>query len=216
MKKSDSRVLKSVSEIKNAETKDTIIKYSLLAISGVLACALALKDTQVIAIPPNFSQPLEVAGNVANKEYKLRWAVAAASIAGNLSKSNADFVLNQIDSMLSPYLRELILPSLKKEVQILIARDAEQSFVIKDAIYDPVKDLVWIWGDRTIKLKSGGNLSNLPQRWTYEFRVKPFAERAAITHFNSYKGLPKNRDVEYLVEENPMLSAELKKVISDN
>ena len=216
MKRSESKVLKSVSEIQTNQTKDTIIKYGLLAIAGVLACALAFKDTEVIATPPNFTQPLVVAGNVANKEYKLRWAVAAASIAGNLSKDNADFVLNQLDSMLSPYLRQQILPSLKKEVQILIARDAEQTFVIKDAIYDPVKDLVWIWGDRTIKLKATANNINLPQRWTYEFRVKPFSERAAITHFNSYKGLPKNRDVEYLVEENPMLTAELKKVISDD
>ena len=216
MKRSESKVLKSVSEIQTNQTKDTIIKYGLLAIAGVLACALAFKDTEVIATPPNFTQPLVVAGNVANKEYKLRWAVAAASIAGNLSKDNADFVLNQLDSMLSPYLRQQILPSLKKEVQILIARDAEQTFVIKDAIYDPVKDLVWIWGDRTIKLKATANNINLPQRWTYEFRVKPFSERAAITHFNSYKGLPKNRDVEYLVEENPMLTAELKKVVSDD
>ncbi|MBH0061750.1 hypothetical protein I6E85_11340 [Pseudoalteromonas sp. NZS71] len=216
MKRSESKVLKSVSEIQTNQTKDTIIKYGLLAIAGVLACALAFKDTEVIATPPNFTQPLVVAGNVANKEYKLRWAVAAASIAGNLSKDNADFVLNQLDSMLSPYLRQQILPSLKKEVQILIARDAEQTFVIKDAIYDPVKDLVWIWGDRTIKLKATANNINLPQRWTYEFRIKPFSERAAITHFNSYKGLPKNRDVEYLVEENPMLTAELKKVISDD
>ncbi|MDN3384483.1 TraE/TraK family type IV conjugative transfer system protein [Pseudoalteromonas sp. APC 3358] len=216
MKRSESKVLKSVSEIKTNQTKNTIIQYGLLAIAGVLACALAFKDTEVIATPPNFTQPLVVAGNVANKEYKLRWAVAAASIAGNLSKDNADFVLNQLDSMLSPYLRQQILPSLKKEVQILIARDAEQTFVIKDAIYDPVKDLVWIWGDRTIKLKATANNINLPQRWTYEFRVKPFSERAAITHFNSYKGLPKNRDVEYLVEENPMLTAELKKVISDD
>ena len=215
MKRSESKVLKSVSEIQTNQTKDTIIKYGLLAIAGVLACALAFKDTEVIATPPNFTQPLVVAGNVANKEYKLRWAVAAASIAGNLSKDNADFVLNQLDSMLSPYLRQQILPSLKKEVQILIARDAEQTFVIKDAIYDPVKDLVWIWGDRTIKLKATANNINLPQRWTYEFRIKPFSERAAITHFNSYKGLPKNR-VEYLVEENPMLTAELKKVISDD
>ena len=216
MKRSESKVLKSVSEIKTNQTKNTIIQYGLLAIAGVLACALAFKDTEVIATPPNFTQPLVVAGNVANKEYKLRWAVAAASIAGNLSKDNADFVLNQLDSMLSPYLRQQILPSLKKEVQILIARDVEQTFVIKDAIYDPVKDLVWIWGDRTIKLKATANNINLPQRWTYEFRVKPFSERAAITHFNSYKGLPKNRDVEYLVEENPMLTAELKKVISDD
>lgn len=216
MKRSESKILKSVSEIKTNQTKNTIIQYGLLAIAGVLACALAFKDTEVIATPPNFTQPLVVAGNVANKEYKLRWAVAAASIAGNLSKDNADFVLNQLDSMLSPYLRQQILPSLKKEVQILIARDAEQTFVIKDAIYDPVKDLVWIWGDRTIKLKATANNINLPQRWTYEFRVKPFSERAAITHFNSYKGLPKNRDVEYLVEENPMLTAELKKVISDD
>lgn len=216
MNKSESKVIKSIAEIKTSTTKNSIIQYSLLAISGVLACALAFKDTEVIATPPNFSEPLVVAGNVANKEYKLRWAVAAASIAGNLSKDNVDFVLNQLDSMLSPYLRQQILPSLKKEVQILIARDAEQSFVIKDAIYDPVKDLIWIWGDRTIKLKATGNRINLPQRWTYEFRIKPFAERAAITHFNSYKGLPKNRDVEYLVEENPMLSAELKNVISDD
>lgn len=216
MKKSESKVIKSISEIKASTTQNKVIQYGLLGICTVLACALAFKDTKVIATPPNFSKPLVVAGNVANKEYKLRWAVAAASIAGNLSKDNADFVLNQIDSMLSPYLRQQILPALKKEVQILIARDAEQSFVIKDAIYDPEKDLVWIWGDRTIKLKSTSNKSNLPHRWTYEFRIEPFSERAAIKHFNSYKGLPKNRDVEYQVEENPMLSSEIKKAISDD
>lgn len=216
MKKKDSKVLKSINDIKINTTHNKIIQYGLLGIVGLLSASIALKDTEVIATPPNFEKPLVVAGNVANKEYKLRWAFATASIAGNISKQNADFVLNQLDHMLSPYLKQKIMPALKQEVQILIARNAEQNFVIQDAIYDSKKDLVWIWGNRTIKIKGASNTTNLPQRWTYEFRVKPFAERAAITHFNSYKGLPKNRNVEYMVEENPMLNTELQQVVSDD
>lgn len=214
MKKSESKVLKSIAEIKSISSHNKIVQYSLLGIVGLLSMTLAFKDTEVIAVPPNFNNPLVVAGNVANKEYKIRWAFSAAAIAGNISKQNADFVLGQLDGMLTPYLRQRIMPALKKEVQVLVARDAEQNFVIKDAIYDPEKDLVWIWGDRTIQIKGKSNKNVLPQRWTYEFRIEPFSERAAITHFNSYKGLPRNRDVEYLVEENPTLNAELQNVVS--
>ncbi|ALU46152.1 TraE/TraK family type IV conjugative transfer system protein [Pseudoalteromonas rubra] len=201
----NSPVLKSVQDIKNSNRHNLFIQYTLLGIILILVLILLFKDTEIVAIPPNMQSEIRIMGNQANQEYKVRWAFSVAAIAGNISKDNSAWALAQLESMLSPYLRQQVMPAIRQEVNILVARNASQSFVIKDVIYDTNKDLVWVWGDREIKVKNASNKSVVPQRWTYEMRIEPFGGRAAVTHLNSYQGLPRNRDVEYTVEPAPLV-----------
>lgn len=217
MKKSESNIFKSVDDIKSTRRLLLGLLVLLSIAVVILASALVSKDTKVVVVPPDFNRELVVSNNAANEHYKVRWAFAAAAIAGNLSRRNVDFSLEQLNSMFTPYLRENVLPQIKREAHILKARDAKQSFVIEDAIFDPVKDLVWIYGNRTVEVKGGSPHSlAVPQRWTYEFRIAPFSGRPSITHFNSYKGLPKSRDLEYQVEPNPKLSQEIQEAVASN
>lgn len=217
MKKKDSKIFQSVDDIKSTRRLLLGLIMLLTIAIVILAAAVVGKDTKIVVVPPEFNRELVISSNTANEHYKVRWAFASAAIAGNLSRRNVDFSLEQLNNMFTPYLRENVLPQIKREAHILKARDAKQSFVIEDAIYDPVKDLVWIYGTRTVDVR-GNNSQNLavPQRWTYEFRIAPFSGRPAITHFNSYKGLPKNRDVEYQIEPNPLLSEEIEEAVASN
>jgi conjugal transfer pilus assembly protein TraE len=216
MKKSKSKILRSVDDVKST-------RNALLGINGILAAGmltlgfgLISQSTEVVVTPPDFNEELVVAGNVANEHYKVRWAFASASIAGNLTPRNVDFVLEQLNSMFTPYLRENVLPQIRREAHVLQARGASQTFVIEDAIYDPVKDLIWIYGNRAIEVRGASkNEVVVPQRWTYEFRIAPFSGRPAITHFNSYSGLPRNRDHKYEVEPNPTLDSQISQVVSE-
>lgn len=216
MLKGKSKILKSVDDVKATRTI-LIGTNSVLAIAVfILALVASSQSTEVVVTPPDFDQELVVAGNTANEHYKVRWAFATAAIAGNLTPRNIDFVLGQMDNMFTPFLREEVLPQIRREAHILRARDATQRFVIEDAIYDPVKDIVWIYGHRTIQLRSAQrNETPNQQRWTYEFRIAPFSGRPAVTHFDSYSGLPRNREPNYEIEPNPVLDSALREVTSE-
>lgn len=216
MLKGKSKILKSVDDVK--ATRNMLIGINtILAVSVLLLGLVAMnQSTEVVVVPPEFDRELVIAGNTANEHYKVRWAFATAAIAGNINPRNVDFVMGQMENMFTPYLREEVLPQIRREAHILRSRDATQRFVIEDAIYDPVKDIVWIYGHRTIQLRNAPrNEVVTPTRWTYEFRVAPFSGRPAITHFDSYRGLPRNREPDYQVETLPKLDSALREVTSE-
>lgn len=216
MLKKNSKLIQSVDDLKSS-------RMILLGINCVLAVAVCLMGllltsvrTEVVVTPPEFYEEMRISGNQANEHYKVRWAFASAAIAGNLNPRNVDFVVAQLEQMFSPYLRENVLPEIRREAHILRARDATQRFVIEDVIYDPTRDLIWVYGDRTLQMR-GSRRNEQPhsQRWTYEFRIAPFSGRPAINHFDSYSGLPRNRNVEYAVERQPMLDSSLSEVTTE-
>ncbi|PTC00943.1 hypothetical protein C9975_04785 [Thalassospira xiamenensis] len=211
MKYKNSKVLASLKDLESIKKIQLMIN-SALAISVVmLTFMVAIEDTVAVVTPAHFSQELRVSHNQANEHYKVRWAWSAASLAGNINDKNADFVVDELGRMFSPYLKTAILPSIRREVQIVAARKAEQRFAIEDAIYEPQNDVVFIWGYRELRLDN--NTTPVKERWTYEFRIEPFTGRPAITHFDSYPGPPRSKNPKYKVEYNPMLPAELEDAI---
>lgn len=207
MLKKESRVIKSYDDVKNKANLNMMITAALSMTSLALAFMAFTKTVEVVVVPPNFTEEIRVADNQANEHYKVRWAFATAALAGNITGKNAEFVVEQIGNMLSPYLKEYVLPGLVKEAQIIKVREASQRFTVEDAIYDPERDIVWIWGWKEFIVK-GRDPDR--QRWTYEFRIEPFNGRPAITHFDAYPDTPRAKDKTYKVEPQPLLSDDLK------
>ena len=211
MKRKESKVIGSLKEAQETKKTQTIINGVLAASVLGLVMTVAMEDTVAVVTPPQFSEELRVSQNQANEHYKVRWAFAAASLAGNVNDKNAQFVTEQLGLMLSPYLRDAILPTIRRQAQIVAARKAVQRFTIEDAVYEPKNDVVFIWGHRELQINKNDQPSK--ERWTYEFRIQPFTGRPAITHFDSYPGPPRSKDPKYKVEYNPTIADELQKAM---
>ena len=213
MKKADSLVGKSMSDYVAAKKFNMTLHFTLAATALVLAISLATKSTEVVVMPPTYSDTVVIEGNRANEHYMLQHAMGIASMVGNINERNVNFVVKTLLDMLSPFLRSSLEDGLNKEVQILKLRKASQQFVIEDMMYEPKNNLVWVWGTKTLTVKSG---SKQEERWTYEFRIEPRNGAPKITHFDNYPGTPKQKNNdEYTVDNSPYLNAALDKVMND-
>lgn len=211
VKRKDSPTLKSVKDVNDSKKSQKTVNLILASSVLVLAFMVATEDTVAVVTPPQFSEELRVSQNQANEHYKVMWAFAGSALAGNINEDNAEFVVDQLGRMFSPYLKDAILPSIEREAQIVAARKAEQTFKIEDAIYEPKNDIVFVWGHKELEVDKSDKPSS--QRWTYEFRIEPFTGRPAITHFDSYPGPPKSKSPDYKVEYNPIISQEIKQAM---
>lgn len=182
------------------------------AIAALSVCVLILlfmvsgKKTEIIAMPPNYFEPVIVSGNYANTSYAASHAIAAANMMGNVNERNIDYVTDTVLKMLSPHLRTQLYQSFQTEVQILKSRRARQSFYIEDVMVEPSNNIIFVWGTkRTASVNSG----EITERFTYEFQIKPNQGMPKITHFDSYVGIPRPRDPNRKFEPKPYLTRDL-------
>lgn len=210
MKKQDSLTAKSYSDFEQSKKTNRITIACLSITSALLAIMAFTSKTEIIVKPAQYEGELRVHGRQANQQYMLGHAMGIASLVGNISERNADFVTTTVLGMMSPFLRGELESGLKNEVQILKVRKASQQFVVEDMMYEPKNNIVWVWGLKTLKVHTG---TEHKERWTYEFRIEPQNGSPRITHFDSYSGVPKQKNnEEYTVDSSPYLTEALDKV----
>lgn len=209
MKRKDSFLNKDFTEIVSTKHK----KDTVIACLGVLCLlqqfSLMNSDVEVVVSPENFYKELRVSSNQANEHYQTQHAWSITALVGNVNPTNVDFVTDRISKMLSPFLRSQMEESLKAEARILKVRKATQRFVIEDLMYDPKREVTFIWGKKHITTT---NRHKDEMRWTYELRIKPYNGSPRITHFDAYKGTPRIKNQDYTVDAKPFLSEELARV----
>jgi conjugal transfer pilus assembly protein TraE len=213
MKKEESLVRMSMTDFEQSKKFNRMMIGGLTAICLCLTIMLTTKETEIVVMPAIYDQEIKVQGNRANEHYMTRHGFGIASLIGNINERNAPFVMTTMLDMMSPYLRSQLEDGLLKEVQILKIRKANQSFVIEDMMYEPKNNLIWVWGTKTLSIKSG---SKAEERWTYELRIEPRNGSPVITHFDSYAGTPKQKNNdEYTVDNSPYLDETLDRVMND-
>ena len=209
MKRANSFVEKSYTDLLATEKFYKITIAALALAVCILAITSSTKSVEVVVMPPDYVEPIVLNGQYANKSYSAMHGLAIASMVGNLNQRNADFVTTQFIKLLSPHLQNAIGPLIEAEASILKTRNAEQMFIVENVQYEPKNKLVWVWGKKTLKFQGGGQQLD---RFTYEFRITPKNGSPRITHFDAYKGTPKNKNSDYVVDINPYLTPELKEI----
>lgn len=214
MTKPDSLTGKTYSDfIQSKKANQTAIVCLSVALAVVSIMAFT-KDTEVIAVPYNFQQEVRVEGKQANEAYMTSHAIGFASMLGNISERNVEFVMKTMSKNMSPYLEQQLAPAMKNEAQLLTLRKASQTFIIEDMMYEPRNNIVWVWGMKTVKVPAG---TEHKERFTYEFRIEPHAGNPRITHFDAYPGIPKTKNnAEYVVDTLPYLTDALDKAKANN
>ncbi len=213
MNRNESFVGKSYMDLLASE-KFYKVSIATLAIAVcILSVLVATKNVEVVVMPPDYTEPVIVNGQYANQSYSAMHGLAIAAMIGNLNERNADFVSTQLIKLLSPYLQNQIGAVIEAEATILKTRRAEQTFLVENVQYEPKNQLVWVWGRKTLKFQGGGQQTN---RFTYEFRIQPNHGSPRITHYDAYKGTPKSKSSDYVVDIKPYLTLELEDIVEHN
>jgi hypothetical protein len=210
MNSNQSKLKKSIDDYLSSRRTLFIGNIMLTVAVLVLVISNLSRTVETIAVPPNLTEEARVDGNKANQAYNLTWAHHIAGLTGNVSEANSEFVLTHLELMMSPHLWSQAKDALNQDIMILKSRDAEQQFVIENAVYDEKSEVSWVWG--TKKLKIPGAEPRL-SRWTYEIRIKPYGGYPRITYLNAYEGPPQRRKRDDLQTVDPFLTADMQEAI---
>lgn len=211
MKKKDSIVAKSYSDYENSKRWNKITITSLSVVLCITSYMALRNNVEVVVTPPQYSNELVIKGSRANEAYMTGHAMSIAGLIGNLNDRNVDFVVDQVTRMMTPYLRSNLEDVFIKEAQILKIRKATQHFIIEDMMYEPKNNIVWVWGEKTLKLSTG---TEQTQRFTYELRIEPISGSPRITHFDAYTGVPRKKNNDYVVDAKPINTQQLEDVMA--
>jgi len=91
-----------------------LMALNLLSLIGWLK-----KDTVVILIPPGLSEKSEIAKNKASEGYKKAWGMYTATLIGNVTPENADFVLESFSGMVTGEIRSIVTEQITQELDTL-------------------------------------------------------------------------------------------------
>tara|TARA_B100000953_G_scaffold90890_1_gene74086 strand:- start:48 stop:737 length:690 start_codon:yes stop_codon:yes gene_type:complete len=187
MKKSESFISKTYADYERYK-RFAMVTIASLSVAVVLLMFMAFnKEPIVVMVPPNMTKDMVIEGDKASEEYQTQFAYQTALLVGNISKRNIDFVVDRMEEMLSPALRQVVSEKLKSEARVLQVRELEQTFSVDDVMYSDTRNIVWVWGKRSVK---GKGVPPISDDYTYEFQFIVNNGMPRLTHYKAYSGHP--------------------------
>jgi conjugal transfer pilus assembly protein TraE len=164
----------------------------LLATNILVVFGWLKKDTSIILVPPGLSEKSEIAKNKASEGYKKSWAMYVATLIGNVTPENADFVLDSFGGMVTGEIRQSVIEQITQELDTLKLEKVSSTFEIVYVTYEPETDKVYISGRNRM---TGAGGKSVPTEQTFEFKIDVKQYSPIITQMASYAGQPKLTNV---------------------
>ena len=160
-----------------------LMTLNLLTLIGWLK-----KDTLVVLLPAGLSEKSELSKNKASQGYKKAWGMYAATLIGNVTPENADFVLDSFGDMVTGEIRSLVTEQIAQELETLKQEKVTSTFEIVRVTYEPESDKVFVTGRNRM---TGAGGKSTPTEQTFEFKIDVKQYSPIITQMASYQGMPK-------------------------
>jgi conjugal transfer pilus assembly protein TraE len=178
---------KSYAQYQNDRQKLLLSNSVLSAVVLILSYILLTQDEIIVMVPPQLDAEAKIINGEGDSEYQKRFAFSFANLIGNVTPKNVEFIVEQIDTSFSPALKGAIGQAIENDARILKSRDLESTFIVEDMLYNKHKNVVWVWGDRTVK---GDGVPPISNPYTFEFQIKPVNGFPRVTHYDAYEGHP--------------------------
>ncbi len=173
--------------------RSELVFYRVLVLALLVVCAMALfgwlrKDQSTIIAPPTITEQMEVSRNKASSGYKKAWGLFTSTLIGNLTPSNADFVLRSLEDLFAPAVYGDLRRRLAADLETLKKEQVTVSFEPQLVSYEPGTDKVFVVGRSSLE-GVGGKVDRFQR--TYEYCIAQNAGRPVITRFRTYTGDPR-------------------------
>ncbi len=173
----------------------TRIANAFLLVSNlVLACALSVtavlgwtRHERLVLVPPQLHDKAMVAYNAASAEYFKAWGLFVATLIGNITPENVDFVADAVSPLFSPK----IYPAVRAQI-LSLAKDpvfgkaaAVNYFAPRQVVYEPSTSRVFVIGDMVVStFEKIGEIQHV----VYEMKFSMRSGLPVIEAFDSYPG----------------------------
>jgi conjugal transfer pilus assembly protein TraE len=176
---------------------------AMLIVNLLLAAGLLLKDRTLVLLPPGLNEAAELSRRHASEGYKKAWGVHAATLLGNVTPDNADFVLKSLQDMVSGDIRQDIHAQVAQALGALRQERVSSVFDLRQVAYEPQTDKVFVSG-RANLVGAGGKGSYSDQAYEFQIDVRQYSP--VIAHLALYPGAP--RTLEAIQREEARRQAE--------
>lgn len=165
----------------------------VLVIANVISMAGWLsKDRVTVLVPPTLSDAVSVAKRNADAGFKKAWGLYVASLLGNVSPGNADFVIESLQLLMSPRVFATLKQNVAADVEMIKKDGVSVSFEQKQVLYERETDKVFVVG-RTGISNAAGQVAKFDR--IFEVRVSIDNGQPQIVELDSYQGKPKTLEV---------------------
>jgi conjugal transfer pilus assembly protein TraE len=165
------------------------VSNTVLATLLFMAVSNAFSVKEVIRlVPPYLNEPVSVGWNSASENYYKSFGLYFATLVGNITPSNVDFVTDILSTYLEPEIYTQIRPKLIALSQDAIFRESGGASVFAPGhiTYEPETSKVFVPGVMTMSsyAKSQPEVKNI----IYEIAIHIKDGLPKISYLNSYEG----------------------------
>ena len=165
----------------------------VLVIANTISMAGWLsKDRVTTLVPPVLTESVSVSKRNADAGYKKAWGLYVASLLGNVSPGNADFVIESLQLLLSPRVFSTLKQSVAADIEMIKKDGVSVSYEQKQVIYEKETDKVFVIG-RTGISNAAGSVTKFDR--VFEVRVAIENGQPQVVELDSYQGKPRTQDV---------------------
>lgn len=157
----------------------------------VIAFVTATQANIVTVVPANFSEELTIEQRNASRSFKESWGLYYATLVGNTTPRNIEFMAEHLGRSMSPGLYRRMNAGLRADVEKLKSEGVTTAFTASAVVYEPATDKVFVTGKQDTIGRDG---VVEPQNRTYEMIVEVSNYQAVLTHFDVYDGGAKTLD----------------------
>jgi conjugal transfer pilus assembly protein TraE len=157
----------------------------LLFVNLILVIGVLNTEKLVVLIPQGLSEQADIAQNKASEGYKKSWGMYAATLLGNITPENADFILESLNDMVTPDIKLLLNDQVRNDLETLKEEKVSSTFEIKKVSYEPETDKVFVTGKHWI---TGVGAKSGSSGQTFEFKIDIKNYSPIISHLALYEG----------------------------
>jgi len=168
-----------------------VIIVGLIALSMVQAIHQMRKEQAVVLVPPGLTATATITSNHASSEYLDAWALALATLMGNVTPDNVDFIKASIGDLLDPGIYNEVMRDMSRQAEALKLDRVAQSFEPRVVAKESSRRFV----TGTVIAKGAGGAEDRKER-TFEYDLAIEGYRLRIRNIAAYQGQARTTEVE--------------------
>lgn len=164
-----------------------LVIANVISMSGWLS-----KDRITTLVPPTLNEAVSISKRTADAGYKKAWGLYVASLLGNVSPGNADFVIESLQLLMAPRVFGQLKSSVAQDVEMIKKDGVSVSFEQKQVLFEKETDKVFVIG-RTGISNAAGAVTKFDR--IFEVRISIENGNPQVVELDTYQGKPRTQEV---------------------
>lgn len=149
--------------------ENRIYRWVLVAllVSNLVLVVLLRGNQTVVLVPPSLEKEAKVGHKQADRAYLEAWGLFFATLMGNVTPRNIDFVLASLQRYMAPSIYQEMSQAMLEQAKAIKSGNYAMSFAVQEIVYEEGGQRVLVKGQATMH----GPFGKQTLSRTYEFSI---------------------------------------------